>query len=130
MFITKYPIIIDTTSQNSATGGYFYSSGSPNGFIHAVEYTQSTGNAVPTTSVLSLYVGSTVRAILAFTASTSLMRFPRGIVVDSTNVQDGASTNFPVACFPVSGTDRLVLGITGGTSAATTGLVSVYIQGN
>lgn len=129
MYITKYSLVIDTTSNNSSTGGYFYSDRAPNGLVYAIEYVQSTANALPTTATIQVYAGSTVRQFLSKTASTSFIVFPRRYTVDSTAAQIGASTDYPVAMFPVAGTNRLVCGITGGTSAATTGLVNVYIEG-
>jgi len=129
MFITKYDILIDTTHNNSATGIYFYSTGWPNGVVRAVQYVQSTANAVPTTGVLSLDVGSTLRPILtAVAASTSWIRYPQGVALDSTGAL--ATTALPVVFIPLSGEVALRLGLTGGTSAATTGLVSVYVEGN
>ncbi len=130
MYITKHAIVIDTTHSGSATGIYFYTDVAPNGVVYAVEYIQSTASAVPTTAVLSLYEGSTVHSILKRAASTSFYAQPRGICHDSTGGLLGATTDFVGAPIPVDGRQRLTLAMDGGTSAATTGLVNVYVQGN
>jgi hypothetical protein len=127
--VTKLSITLDTTSNNSSTGGYFYSETSPNGFVHAVEYVRGT-NAFASTGVLELYVGSTLRELIHKTITTdSWIVYPRKSLVDSTAAAIGASTDFPVACIPLSGTDLIVAGITGGTSGAQDGDVFVYVEG-
>lgn len=130
MYITKHDIVIDTTHNNSATGISFYTAVAPNGLVHAVEYIQSTASYVPSTAVLSLFLGSTVHSILKRAASTSFYVMPRGITVDSTGGLLGATTDFTGAPIALDGVNRLTLTLTGGTSAATTGLMSVYVQGN
>lgn len=130
MNITKYSITIDTTSNNSSTGGYFYSNGWPNGMVHAVEYVGATASAVPSTAVLDLFAGSTVLTILSRSVtSTGWIVFPRHSIIDSTNAQIGATTDYPAVPCALAGDVKLTLGLTGGTSAATTGLVNVYVEG-
>ena len=128
-FITKHDITIDTTHNNSATGIYFYSDLSPNGIVRGVKYVQSTANAVPSTATLSLCAGSTQQPIVtSITASTSFMLFPQAVVIASTGTL--ATTSLPIGFIPLAGDQLLRLALAGGTSAATTGLVSVYVEGN
>jgi hypothetical protein len=129
MHITKHSIAMETTSNNSSTGGYFYSVGYPNGLVYAVEYTAGT-NTFASTGVINLYVGSTIREIIEKTVSAdSWIVYPRKSLVDTTAAAIGATTDFPVACIPLSGTDLLVAGITGGTSAAQDATLNVYVEG-
>ncbi len=130
MHITRHSITLDTTSSNSSTGGYFYSTLAPNGLVYAVEYVRGT-NAFPSTGVINLYAGSTVREIIEKTISTdSWIVYPRKSLVDTTAAAIGATTDYPVACIPLGGVDRLVAGITGGTSASQDGDLYVYVEGN
>jgi hypothetical protein len=130
MYISKHTLTIDTTHNNSSTGIHFHSTGQhPNGLVYAVEYIQSTGSYMPSTAVLSLYVGSTVHSILKRAASTSFFAMPRNITHDTTGGLLGATTAFPGDMIPLDGTLPFTLDFTGGTSAATTGLMYVYVQG-
>jgi hypothetical protein len=127
MHITKHSITLDTTHSGSSTGGAFYSATSPNGFVHAVEYTR--GNFA-STGVINLYVGSTVRSLIQKSFSTdSWIVYPRKSAVDTTAAGFGSSTDPQPMCIPLSGTDLIVVDITGGTSAAQTGTVHVYVEG-
>jgi len=127
MHITKHSITLDTTHSGSSTGGYFYSATSPNGLVHAVEYVRGT---FASTGVINLYAGSTVRSFIQKTISTdSWIVYPRKGPVDTTAVLIGVTTDYHPVCIPLSGTDLIVAGITGGTSAAQTGTVHVYVEG-
>lgn len=129
MHITKHSITLDTTHSNSSTGGAFYSATSPNGLVHAVEYSRSTA-AFPSTGVINLYAGSTVRSLIQKSFSTdSWIVYPRKQAVDTTAALVGATTDYASFCVPLSGTDLIVVGITGGTSAAQIGSVHVYVEG-
>jgi hypothetical protein len=129
MHITKHSITLDSTHSGSSTGSYFYSETSPNGLVHAIEYTRGSA-AYASTGVLALYAGSTIRSLIAKSFSTdSWIVYPRKSAVDTTAAGFGSSTDPQPMCIPLSGTDRIVAGITGGTSAAQTGTVHVYMEG-
>lgn len=130
MHITRHSITLDTTSNNSSTGGYFYSATAPSGLVYAVEYVRGTA-AFASTGVLNVYAGSTVREIIEKTISTdSWIVYPRKSLVDTTSAAIGATTDYPVACIPLGGSDRVCVGLTGGTSASQDGDLYVYVEGN
>lgn len=128
MFLTKLTVTLDTTSNNSSTGGYFYTDRPVNGFIHAVEYVRGT-NTFASTGVWNVYVGSTVREVLEKTVSTdSWIVYPRKATVDTTAQTIGATTDYMGVPIPVVN-ERLVVGLTGGTSAAQDGDMVIYVEG-
>jgi hypothetical protein len=128
MRLTKYSVAINTTSMNSSTGGYFTSQDCPNGFVYMIEYVQSAASGVPSTGTIQIYAGSTDKRVLTRTAGTTWWReWPRGVGIESSGASTAAID--PQFCYPLSTTEHLIIGITGGTSAATTGIVNIYVEG-
>jgi hypothetical protein len=128
-YIQRLTMAIDTTSNESSTGGYFYSAESVCGYVSAVEYVPSTANAVPSTGKVQLFQGST-HMVLEKTASTdSWLVMPRRIAVDSTAQYIGATTAYSLTLWPISRDRRIYAGVTGGTSAQTNGTLYAYVEG-
>lgn len=130
MHISKYVITMASTSNNSSTGGTFSSTACPNGTVYAVEYTRGTATFA-STGVVNVYAGSTVRSFLSKSFSTdSWIVYPRKQARDTTDGLIGAATDYALqACVPLSGTDLITVGFTGGTSAAQDATLSVYVEG-
>lgn len=127
MILRKSSITVDTTSNNSSTGGYFYSTESQFGYVDAVQLTRGT---IPSTATLLVTGETTGHAYIQFTCSTETykMFYPRTFQHSSSGGVIGAATDYPMAKFPVYG-ELFRVSLAGGTSSQTSGLVEVWISG-
>ena len=129
MYLVKDTITIlaDTTGNDTQYSKTF------NGKLHSIAYTPTTDvdTILSTTSPLYLNVeGATDNAIWSLTlASTDKWRyFPRYGIVDSTGVQVGVSTDYPVEQFALCD-ERIRMSISLSTAVSLTGQLDIYVEG-
>ena len=129
MYLTKdtITIVADSTGNDTQYTKRF------NGAVHMIRYTPTTDadTILSTTCFLALNVeDSTDRHIWYKTlASTDKWTYyPRKGLVDSTGVQMGATTDYPVDRVPLVD-ERIRMSLSLSTAAALTGMLEIFVEG-
>jgi len=121
-------IVADTTGNDEQYSRVF------NGMVHSIVYTPTTDvdTILSTTSPLTLNIESaTDNAIWNKTiGSTDIYRaYPRVGVVDSTGVQVGNTTDYPVERVQLFD-ERIRMNLTISTAISLTGQLDIYVEGS